>query len=151
MQIVLIILSAGLLGLIVYFAVSPKSSRLLKISALAALALSAVALGICGIFLIRGPGKGAVEIPFPFPTQASAEPAGKGNLATIIIFVAVFLTIMGIIIAIAMRDRRNPAEAGKKPEKKPAGQNSASPVPAGPDSGLPDDNFDDDSFDIGFE
>lgn len=152
MQIALIILSAGLLGVIIYFAVSPKSSRLLKISALGALALIAISLGICGFFLVRGPVEKAVEIPFPVFDAPPEEPAQKGNISVLIVFLAIFFVIMGMITMIALRDYRNRNGTAKKDDGKPA-----APVRNNvdvdlnrkiPDTKFNDDKFDDESFDI---
>ena len=88
MQVVLVILSVGLLGLIIYFAVSPKSSRLLRLTALVALVLIGLSLGICGIFLIKGPGETKEFIPLVL--QESQPQAKSSNTGAIITFFIVF-------------------------------------------------------------
>ncbi|MCL2601203.1 MAG: hypothetical protein FWD91_00155 [Treponema sp.] len=106
MLFVLVILSAGLLGVIIYFAFSRKSSRLLKRAAFAALALIALALVVCGIVLIVGPGEVAVQIPVP-GFQEPVEPEPEKRLSTeLLIFLLVFLFILGLIIFLVLRGQR---------------------------------------------
>jgi membrane associated rhomboid family serine protease len=112
MQLVLIILSAGLLGLIVYFAFSPKSSRTLKLSALAALGLIALAVGICSVFLIKGPADNTEEILLP--VFQGAAPAEKKDSSPIFVFLIILSLILGLIIFLAFRDQRLRAAAPGK-------------------------------------
>jgi len=148
MQVVLIILSVGLLGLIIYFAVSPKSSKLLKRSAFAALGLIVISIGVCVFLLIKGPGQDPAAIALPVFQDTPTMPASKTNVPAIIVFIVVLLGILGLIVFGVKKDQRHPHE-----------QESAAPPPpeAFPDNGnlemgnepmMNDDNFDDDSFDI---
>jgi len=114
MQVVLIILSVGLTGLIIYFAVSPKSSRLLKITAFIALALSGLSLGVAGIFLIIGPGEGSEFIPLPVFQEFQPPPAKSGNTLAVVVFFMVFLGVLGLIIALALREQRKKDQKAKK-------------------------------------
>ena len=116
MQIVLIILSAGLLGLIIYFAVSPKSSRLLKLAAVVALGLIGLSIAICGFFLIRGPSEGNDPLPLPVFQDASPKPVKNNNVIVMLVFLAVLLFILGASIYVSLRDQK---KAGKEPKKSP--------------------------------
>lgn len=119
MQVALGIVSAGLLGLIVYFAVSSKSSKLVKRVALAALALVVLSLGVCGILLIRGPGQKTTDIPLPLFQDAPA-PAKSSNIAAILIFSVVFLLVLSLIIFIAFRRQGKQDTAAAKQERTPS-------------------------------
>ena len=145
MLVVLIIVSAGLLGLIIYFAVSPKSSRLLKLVALAALVLIVLSIGICSVILIRGPGEDPNAMALPIFQDAAPTPAKKGNLPAILIFLLVFVVILGMIVLIAQRDNLKKS----KPEKK-----DVDSIFEDADAILGTDKPDkekDDSFDIDFK
>jgi ABC-type Fe3+-siderophore transport system permease subunit len=112
MQLVLIILSAGLLGLIIYFAFSPKSSRTLKLSALVALGLIALTVGICSVFLIKGPADNTEEILLPIFQETASSP--KKDNAPIFIFLIILALILGLILFLAFRDQRLRAAAPGK-------------------------------------
>lgn len=151
MLIVLIILSAGLLTAIIYFAVSNRSSWLLKQSAIIALGLIALSLAICGIFLIVGPGEEPGYIPLPFP-EPEPPPAGNGNTAVIVGFLVVFLLLMTMVIILSRKEqqKREAALKAAKTAPKPA----AKPKDPQPDDTLPIDDNEikiDDSFNIEIE
>ena len=116
MLVVLIILSAGLLGVIIYFAISPKSSKLLRLAALIALGLIGLSLVVAGIFIIRGPGDEPGDIPLPF--MVDEQPQKKGsNLFDILIFLVVFLAVMGLLIFSALRGSKKKTQVAKKSEE----------------------------------
>ena len=88
MLVILGILSAGVLGVIIYFVISPKSSKMLKLTALIALGVTCLTLGICVVILLRGSGKAEETIPFhlfsdvPPPANLIMNPGfenGAGN------------------------------------------------------------------------
>jgi hypothetical protein len=101
MLVVLSVFSLGLLGLIVYFAVSSKSSGLLKKCAIIALCLIGVSLIVCGFFIIRGPGEDPAVMPLPV-LPGSPAPEKRGNLADLIILL-VMLAIVGFVILLAVK------------------------------------------------
>ena len=113
----MIILSVGLFGLIVYFAVSSKSSRHLKLAAFIALGFIALALAVAGFFLIAGPGESGHHIPLPAFQEAQPATAEDSNILEIIIFFLIFLLIMGIIIGINLKNQRKKGAAAKNAEK----------------------------------
>ena len=119
MPVVLIIISAVLLCIIINFAVSSKSSRLLKRVALIALILIGLSLGICGIIIIRGPGEKPPDIPFPVSQGSSQQPAENNSIMENLGFFAAFLVILGVIIVIALRDHRRQAMMPKQAVKSP--------------------------------
>ena len=148
MQVVMAIFSAGLLGLIIYFAFSPKSSRLLRRVAIIALVLIGLSLGICSIFLIMGPSKDPGDIPLPPFLNTPKAPAKKGNLIEILIFLVILALIMALITVLVRRDHRKKAEEAKKPKPQPAFQRNDKPN-AEPEK--VEEKNDDDSFDLGLD
>jgi multisubunit Na+/H+ antiporter MnhB subunit len=117
MQTVLIILSTGLFGLIIYFAFSPKSSRLLKRAALIALGFIGLAMGVCSIMVLIGPVQKDAEIPFNIFPDTPKTPPQNANVVEFIIFLVVFVFVIGLIVMLALRERR--AEKKKKKPGKP--------------------------------
>ena len=154
MVVVLAILSAGLLGLIIYFAFSQKSSRLLRFAALIALGLIGLSLGVCVIILILGPGEGGgTEIPFPAFSEAPPTPTRNANIGQILIYFVVLAGVMGLIIVLAIRDRRRKEIAPKKAENTMIFQNTdeLDDLKLQAKKTETKENFDDDSFDIGLD
>jgi amino acid transporter len=147
MLVVLGILSAGLLGIIIYLALSPKSSKLLKLSAFIALGLIVIAVGICAIFLVIGPSEDTGVINFPVFDDSPPAPTRNVNIVETLIFAAIFLIIMGFIIYLGLRERRRKGMV-QKPEVKKAVKTEKDPVddldikPASNDDKLDIDDFD---------
>ena len=106
MQVVLIILSLGLLGVIIYYAVSSKSSRLLKLSALGALGLIVLSLAIASIFIALGGDDDEGEAYVPIFVDAPQEPPEKKNTVEIAIFLMILSAITGLIIFVTTKDRK---------------------------------------------
>jgi len=152
MLVVLAILSAGLLGFIIYLAFSPKSSRLMKRAALIALGLIVLSVGICAIFLIIGPAEDDDIVPFPVFADTPPAPPRQENVVETVIFATVFLIIMAVIVALAVRDRRRKETQIKNPEKKPALTNTDPLDGFGGSSAEKDsNNMDDLDFDLGLD
>ena len=115
MQVVLVIFSLGLLGVIIYFAVSPKSSRLLKLAALAALVLIAISLVVSSIVLvIRGFEQSHEENTLPIFLDIPVQPTGRGNIAEIIVFMVFLLFLVILISVVGVREHRQRQEELKK-------------------------------------
>jgi flagellar basal body-associated protein FliL len=109
MLIIGIIFSAGFLGCIIYFAVSPKSSRLLRFISLIALGVIALAIVICGIFLVIGPKEATDVIPLPVFEDASPKPVKNNNLIFVVIFLAILLVVLGGIVYISLKRQKKAA------------------------------------------
>ena len=116
MLVVGIIFSIGLLGVIIYLAVSPKSSKLLRLSAIIALGLICLSILICGIVIIKGPAADPMEIPLPV-FQDSASPVKKDKHILDIVILAVLLAALSLVIAKALKDQRKKAENPLKPSE----------------------------------
>jgi len=146
MQVVLGIISIILLGVIIYFVVSPKSSRLLRISGIIALGLIGLAVGICGVFLIRGPAEVKTEISLPFLTDADPKPEKKTNTGVVIGYFAAFAFIFGLVAYSSRKEKGKKDEPVKKAAKKEAFENvDKNKLDVGQEPG------DDESFDIGLD
>jgi hypothetical protein len=107
--IVLSVLSAGLLGLVVYFFFSKKSSRALKRAALGAMIAMGLSLGVCGFFILRGPGVSEEELYISRMVVTDQAPVKSANILSLLIFLVVLLGLLGVILFIGMRDRNRKA------------------------------------------
>jgi len=146
MQVFLGIISVVFLGGIIYFVVSPKSSHLLRLSAIIALALIGLAVGVCGVFLIRGPAEVKTDIPLPFLTDAQPKQAAKTNIGVIIGYFAVFAIIVGLVAYSSKKERQKKYVPEKKPARKEVFQSVAEN-----NLDLGDTPVNDESFDIGLD
>jgi hypothetical protein len=115
MQVVLIILSVILLGFIIYYAVSSKSSRIVKLSALIALGLIGLSLGVASIVLVVNSSNHDDEEPrLPVFLNPTAETPKKSNTVEIIIFLVFLAAIIGLIAVVTSRDRKIRQQEAKK-------------------------------------
>ena len=121
MQVVLIILSLVLLGVIINYAVSSKSSRFLRLAALIALGLIALSLGVASIFLaLNGSDHETEESQLPIFLNAPTETSDKGNLVEIVIFLVILFAIIVLIVVIASMDNKRRQAEAKKAGASPA-------------------------------
>ena len=123
MIVLLIILSVGLLGLIIYYAVSPKSSRILKLAATIALGVICLSILICAIFIIIGPKNDPNAVLLPFMSEEGTQPARReraGSMMDIIILM-LLLGGIGLVIAKSMKEQKKMAklQVQSKPKKTP--------------------------------
>jgi hypothetical protein len=149
--VVLVILSVVLLGAIIYFAISPKSSRLLRLASVIALGLVALSLLVSGFFIIKGPSE--EEATIPFQLFSDTPPPAKSNFRLFDIGVLVFfLGIIGFVIAKAMRDQKKAQKEVKiyKP-KEPVEDSGALEEKADDSLDFGQTIDDDESFDIGLD
>jgi hypothetical protein len=152
MLVFLSIVSLGLLGMIIYFAFAPDSGRQLRLVAIIALGAITIALFVCGILIIKGPGEQVDGMPFPNPFVDSGQQAGGGvRVMDLLIFLGI-MAIMALILFKAYRDQQKIA----KPEKKAAASSIFSKKDADTgddldDLGLDNTSFDDESFDLGLD
>jgi len=115
MQVVLVIISVVLLGVIINYAFSPKSSRILRLAALGALGLIAISLGIASIIIATSGSNGDTEEShLPIFLDLPQEAPKKSNLIEIIVFLVFLAFVIVMIAVIASRDRKiRQAEAKK--------------------------------------
>ena len=146
MQVVLAIISVILLGVIIYFVVSPKSSHLLRMSAIIALALIGLAVGVCGVFILKGPAKVETDIPLPFLIDAQPKPESKTNVGVVIGYFVAFALIFALVAYSSKKEKGKKYEPVKKAAKKEAFKSDdENKLDLGQQPG------DDESFDIGLE
>jgi len=146
MQVVLGIISFVLLGVIIYFLVSPKSSHLLRMSAIVALILIGLAIGVCGVFLIRGPTKVVTDIPLPFLTDADPKPQKKSDVGLIVGYFVIFAVIFGLVAYSSKKEKEKKQAPVKKFEKKRDFK-----IADEHELDIGNNSSDDESFDIGID
>jgi len=141
MVVVGIIFSIGLLGVIIFFAVSPKSSKLLRLTAIVALGLIVISLVVCGIFIIKGPPEDPEFIVLPI--FHDTEPQVKKPIRVLdLVILSVFIIGLSLVIAKAAKDQKKMQSAAtKKKETRPFSG-------AIPDSNIAVNESDEDSFDF---
>jgi Flp pilus assembly protein protease CpaA len=106
MLFVIIPLSVVILGLIVYFALSPRSSRTLRLAALCALGAITLSVLICALLVFAKSGTGGGETP----DFLSAEPprtAPPGNFTALFLLALFLLGFLGIVVFLARKERRD--------------------------------------------
>jgi len=116
MLIVGIIFSVGLCGAIIYFAISPKSSKLLRLTAIVALGLIIVSLLVSGFFIIRGPSEDPGVITLPV-FQDSAPKVKSNFRVTDLLIILAILSVLGLVIVKALKDQKKAQEKEAKTEK----------------------------------
>ena len=120
MQVVLIIISVVLLGVIINYAFSRKSSRILRLAALGALGLIALSLGIASIIIATsGSNDDTEEDHLPIFLDLPQEAPQKSNFVEIITFLVFLTVIIALIIVIAYKDRKMKQAEAKKPGASP--------------------------------
>ncbi|MDR1443355.1 MAG: hypothetical protein LBI94_00585 [Treponema sp.] len=106
MLFVIIPLSIALLGLIVYYALSPRSSKTLRLSAFGALVCIMLSVVICTIIIFANLGGNDEPV---MPDFFAAEPpnaAPENNFFILVLFAVFLLILLGIVILLAVRERR---------------------------------------------
>jgi hypothetical protein len=106
MIIVGVLVSLALLGVIVRFALSPKTEKPVKRAAVIALAVISLAIIVCLIMIVSGPG--VVEEEPVFSGLPLAEPVqvADPNTIYILIFGIIMLLFLGLIIFFAIKDKK---------------------------------------------
>ena len=147
MLIVGAIISVVLLGVIIHFVVSPKSSRLLRLVAIVALGFIGLSLGICGIVLIRGPSEDPEAIALPFLLDPSEQqPAKTNNVTMIITFLIIFLIIAGLIVRTSLNEKKKHKKSVRRTDEPRPIRNEEINNEVNPESDLGSE--DDDSFNL---
>ncbi|MDR0399585.1 MAG: hypothetical protein LBH51_01405 [Treponema sp.] len=107
MLFVLIPLSAALMGLIVYFALSPKSSKILRTIALGALGLIILSVLVCGVIIFMGLGAAAKEPVMPdFLAAEAPPPAPQANFFAVFLLAVFLLVFLGVAVILSLRERK---------------------------------------------
>ena len=112
MLVVLIILSLGLLAVIIYFALSGKSSKTLKLAAIIALGAIVLSILVAGIIIFIGPSEDTTSVPMPIFSDTPAQAEGGRSLGDFLIL-AVFIVILSLVMYRAAKSQKKQAEAAK--------------------------------------
>ena len=137
-----IIFSIVFLGAIIYFAVSKKSSKILRLAAIIALGLIVISLVISGIFIIIGPAEDPSLISLP--VFAEPAPQAKNTFRiTDLLVIFVLLLVLGLVIVKALKDQKKAMAEGPKLEKNLNVSNDADL-----ETETADDDNDEESFDL---
>jgi cbb3-type cytochrome oxidase subunit 3 len=108
--VVFVLVSVSVLGLIVYFAFSPRSSAALRRAALIALAVIGLSLGTSAVLILlfsqssAGPG-----MVYSEAEPVEVVPSKNADLTVILVMLGVLLLFVGLIIFLALRDRKKAA------------------------------------------
>jgi cbb3-type cytochrome oxidase subunit 3 len=102
---VIIPLSVLLLGVIIYFALSPKSSKILRTAALGALGAIILSIVICVIIILTGTGSAAEEPVMPDFFAEEAPPA-PGNFLVLFLLAVFLLAFLGGVVFLSLRERK---------------------------------------------
>lgn len=103
-----------LLGVIIRFALSKQTDKLVKRAAIIALAVIGLALIVCVIAIVAGPK--TVEEESVFTGFSLEEPVQVTNPATVyaLIFGVIMALFVGLIIFLAVREKKG-GQAKRKP------------------------------------
>jgi drug/metabolite transporter (DMT)-like permease len=119
LQIILTIVSAALLGFIVYFAFSPRSSKILKRAAIIALVLTTLSLAVCAFLLLSEPAASPGQVFVE--TTEQPPPVKKTSAAPVFIVLSLLLLFMFFIAFLAIREEKRKKGPGEPGNAKDAG------------------------------
>ena len=101
----LAIFSLLLLTFIIFFAISPKSSKTLRGAAIIALGAILLSLIVCAIVIMAGPAEDPQRIPLP-PQVDSSSQAESPRRASDIIILLIFILGLSLVIIKATHDQK---------------------------------------------
>jgi hypothetical protein len=108
---VIIPIALGFLGVIVYFALSKESSRIVRLVALVALGAVILSVLVCGIIVLLSLGGGGEEPVMPdFLVAEQPEPPAKTNTFVLIIGMLFLLAFLGMVVFLSLKEQRKTAE-----------------------------------------
>ncbi|MDR0643268.1 MAG: hypothetical protein LBG07_12525 [Treponema sp.] len=99
--------SIALLGVIVYIALSRKSSKALRMTALAALAAIILSVLICTVIIFAGMGFTGKEPVMPdFLAVEPLPDAPQGNSLVLFLLAVFIIAFLGVVILLSLRERK---------------------------------------------
>ena len=108
MLVVIVPLSLLLLGIIVYFVLSTRSSRALRLAARGALGAIMLSIVICVIIIIAGGETAAGEPVMPdFLAAETPQPPAGGNSFAVFLLGLFLLAFLGVVIFLSMKERKH--------------------------------------------
>jgi hypothetical protein len=100
-------LSVILLGVIVYFALSRRSSKIIRLSALGALGAIMLSIIICAIIIFTNVGSAGNEPVMPDFFAAEPPPeAPQGNFMALSFLALFLLAFLGSVIFLSLKERK---------------------------------------------
>jgi amino acid transporter len=107
MLFVIIPFSLALLGVIVYIALSRKSSKALRLAALGALGAIILSVLICLVIIFASMGVTGREPVMPdFLTTEPLPDAPKGNFFVLFPLAVFIIAFLGVVIFLSLRERK---------------------------------------------
>jgi hypothetical protein len=104
---VIIPLSVVLLGVIVYFALSRRSSKIIRLSALGALGAIMLSIIICAIIVFAGRGSAGDEPVMPdFFATEPLPAAPQGNFLALFFLALFLLALLGSVTFLSLKERK---------------------------------------------
>jgi amino acid transporter len=101
------LVSLAFLAMIIRFALSPQTDRLVKRAALIALAAIALTIIVCLVMVIAGPGAEEEEEVFAgLPLAEPVVPAGNPNRVYMLVLGVIVLLFVGLIIFLSLREEK---------------------------------------------
>ena len=100
-----IFLSIVLLAGVVYFALAPQSSKMIRLAAIGALGLMIVTLVVCLIIFISAPEPQILVLPGT-PESEIPPPPGHGNDIIAIISILILLVIFAAVLYISQKQQQ---------------------------------------------
>ncbi|MDR2029231.1 MAG: hypothetical protein LBP93_06815 [Treponema sp.] len=108
---VIIPLALGFLGIIIYFALSKESSRVVRLAALIALGAVILSVLVCGIIVILGPGESGEEPVMPdFLATEQPEAPAATNTFVLVIVILFLLLFLGMVVFLSLKEQRKTGE-----------------------------------------
>ncbi|MDR0449993.1 MAG: hypothetical protein LBH26_01860 [Treponema sp.] len=111
MLFVAIPLALGFLGLIIYFALSKESPRVIRLAALIALGAVILSVLVCGVIMLLSLGAGGGEPVMPdFLSTEQPEPPAKTDTLVLVVIALFLLVSLGIVVMFSLREQRKSTE-----------------------------------------
>jgi uncharacterized membrane protein len=111
MLFVIIPIALGFLGVIVYFALSKESSRVVRLAALIALGAVILSVLVCGIIVLLSLGGGGEEPVAPdFLVAERPEAPAKTDTFVMVIVLLFLLLFLGLVVFLSLKEQRKTAE-----------------------------------------
>jgi heme A synthase len=107
-------IALGFLGVIVYFALSKESSRIVRLAALIALGAVILSVLVCGIIVLLSLGGGGEPVMPDFLATEQPEPPAKTSTFVMAVVMVFLLLFLGMVVFLSLREQRKTAE--RKPE-----------------------------------
>jgi ABC-type Fe3+ transport system permease subunit len=113
---VLIPLGVAILAGTIYLAISKRSSFILRIAALGALALMILSVIIC-LFIIFGGKSDPETFVLPDALPSEVPPSSEPNIAAVIMIIIFLIALFLLVLIISLREQKRKANAEKEVDR----------------------------------